>query len=283
MVLSVLGPVQRDGRDGRLGLVEQGLELRRRRHACSIASARERGDGFGDRCLAGDEVEGLACGARFVEHRDEHRRDVLARNASAAGGFAMRSRFRCPHRWSACRVARWSSSVRHGPGSRRRQPLSRAGMPGIPDRRRWPAGRRPSRRSSDTGRRPRPPRHRPAGSPRRGRPSPCAPPRCPGPAPAANTTASAPRRCSATSSTEAFSRSMTTGSAPAASRSAACAGIADESRDRVAPLGEQAFQDEGDLPVASGDDDAHYGTPSDPGVLTSTRCTPCHRSSGSPF
>jgi hypothetical protein len=36
-----------------------------------------------------------------------------------------------------------------------------------------------------------------------------------GPAPAAKTTASAPRRCAATSSTEAFSRSTTTGSAPA--------------------------------------------------------------------
>ena len=59
--VELVGPVQRDGRDGRFRLVQQGFEL----VACPAVSpsAGERGHGFGDRRLTGDQVETLACGA----------------------------------------------------------------------------------------------------------------------------------------------------------------------------------------------------------------------------
>src|SRR5215217_6409493 len=49
-----------------------------------IASAGERGDGFGDRRPARDEVEAPARGARLVEDGDENRRDVFAGDAATS-------------------------------------------------------------------------------------------------------------------------------------------------------------------------------------------------------
>ena len=50
---------------------------------------------------------------------------------------------------------------------------------------------------------------------------------------------------------------MTTGSAPASFEVRGVPGVSDETGDRVAALGEQAFEDQGDLAVSTGDDDAH--------------------------
>ena len=51
--------------------------------------------------------------------------------------------------------------------------------------------------------------------------------------------------------------SHSTGSAPSASRSAACSGLADQAAGTVAARGEQAQELERDLAVASGDYDIH--------------------------
>ena len=80
----------------------------------------------------------------------------------------------------------------------------------------------------------------------------------PGPAPAANTTASAASRWAATSSTEACSRSNTTTAAPAASRSALCSGFRMKPATESPRLREQPFEDQGDLAVPAGDDNARH-------------------------
>ena len=145
-----------------------------------------------------------------------------------------------------------------GPRSLRRQPLSRAGTPGRPDRPQWPAGRRPSPRSSDSG-------STPAASAAsasriaasRSTVSLRAAP-LPGPAPAANTTASAPRRCSATSSAEARSRSTTSGFGARRFQGRGLGRLADDSGDGVAAPREQPFEVKGDLAVSACDDNAHW-------------------------
>src|SRR3954469_16144249 len=98
----------------------------------------------------------------------------------------------------------------------------------------------------------------------------------PGPAPAAKATASAPRPTSATSSTDACSRSSTAGCTPSASRSARWSGLrtmpttVSPRADRRRPSrrggggggagaagGKETPEPAGDLAVGSGDDDAH--------------------------
>ena len=93
-------------------------------------------------------------------------------------------------------------------------------------------------------------------------------PPLPGPARAAKITASASRRCAATSSTSTCSRSQTTGVGAGGAQGAGLVGVADQADGGVAAVGEVPLQQQGDLAVASGDDDAH--TPNLPGAAALT-------------
>ena len=212
-----------------------------------------------DGLVPGEQVERAADGGVRAQHRGEHGGHVGARDLAAP----QRAHLDAPGAGvvgEPSRAVRRSSRGR-APAGPRRRPAWRAGRPGTPPGCPGRPCRCPSRRPSRSAVRRPAPRRRRAARPRPCPRSPCGRHRCR----ARPRPRTPPRRrpctTSATAATSACSRSSTTASAPAFSRSSTWSGLRTMPTARVAALGELPLQQQGDLAVSSGDDDAH-GAPS---------------------